>query len=297
MAANAPLELTEIDATRRWVRDHQAEGRTVGLVPTMGALHEGHLSLARAAKSACDVVLTTVFVNPTQFGPGEDYERYPRDLERGHAARLAEVGVEAVFAPTRRRRCTPPAVARRSTSATRSAMPFEGRQPADPLRRRGDRGRQTLRKSRRPTAPTSARRTTSRRSSSGGWSPELFESADRGRRLPDRPRARRPRDEQPQRLPRARGARARGLALSSRPPLRPSALHAAGERDARPKLRDSGPPADRVHAADVRHAGVRRLRWRRGRSSEVDPRSTGRRSIAVAARVGQTRLIDNVRLH
>ena len=99
MAANAPLALTEIDATRRWVRDHQTAGRTVGLVPTMGALHEGHLSLARAANSECDVVLTTVFVNPTQFGPGEDYERYPRDVGRDMAL-LSEVGVDAVFAPT-----------------------------------------------------------------------------------------------------------------------------------------------------------------------------------------------------
>lgn len=94
-----PRLFTEIDTTRAWVRDQQHAGRTVGLVPTMGALHEGHLSLARAASKACDHVVATVFVNPTQFAPQEDYERYPRDLDQD-AQRLAEVGVDAVFAPS-----------------------------------------------------------------------------------------------------------------------------------------------------------------------------------------------------
>lgn len=93
------LRFTEVDETRSWVRDHQRAGRTVGLVPTMGALHEGHLSLARAARDECDVVLATVFVNPKQFGPGEDYERYPRDLARD-CELLGEVSVGAVFAPS-----------------------------------------------------------------------------------------------------------------------------------------------------------------------------------------------------
>ncbi|MDN5347923.1 MAG: pantoate--beta-alanine ligase [Clostridia bacterium] len=74
------------------------QGKTVALVPTMGYLHEGHLSLARAARKDCDVVVMSIFVNPTQFGPNEDFERYPRDLDRD--LRLAEeAGVEAVFAP------------------------------------------------------------------------------------------------------------------------------------------------------------------------------------------------------
>ena len=75
------------------------EGRTIGLVPTMGYLHEGHLSLLRAARAECDVVVMSLFVNPTQFGPGEDLERYPRDEERD--LRLAsEAGVDFVYAPS-----------------------------------------------------------------------------------------------------------------------------------------------------------------------------------------------------
>jgi pantoate--beta-alanine ligase/L-aspartate-alpha-decarboxylase len=73
-------------------------GRTIGLVPTMGYLHEGHLSLLRAARAQCDVVVMSLFVNPTQFGPGEDLDRYPRDEERD--LRLAaEAGVDFVYAP------------------------------------------------------------------------------------------------------------------------------------------------------------------------------------------------------
>jgi pantoate--beta-alanine ligase len=73
--------------------------RRVGLVPTMGAFHEGHLSLMRAARSECDVVVVSLFVNPTQFGPDEDFNRYPRD--EGEDARLAvEVGADLLFAPS-----------------------------------------------------------------------------------------------------------------------------------------------------------------------------------------------------
>ena len=75
------------------------EGRTIGLVPTMGFLHEGHLSLLRAARAECDLVVMSLFVNPTQFGPGEDLDRYPRDEARD--VRLAsEAGVDVVYAPS-----------------------------------------------------------------------------------------------------------------------------------------------------------------------------------------------------
>ncbi len=75
------------------------QDRTIGLVPTMGALHEGHLSLVREARRMCDVVVVSVFVNPAQFGPGEDYEHYPRDLTKDTAL-LTDYNVDYIFAPT-----------------------------------------------------------------------------------------------------------------------------------------------------------------------------------------------------
>jgi len=84
---------------RAALRDARRAGQTIGLVPTMGYLHEGHLSLLRAARAECDLVVMSLFVNPTQFGPGEDLARYPRDEERD--LRLAgEAGADVVFAPS-----------------------------------------------------------------------------------------------------------------------------------------------------------------------------------------------------
>src|SRR5215472_12151174 len=74
------------------------QDRTVGLVPTMGALHEGHLSLVREARRMCDVVVVSVFVNPTQFGPHEDFAHYPRDLTKDTAV-LTDYNVDYIFAP------------------------------------------------------------------------------------------------------------------------------------------------------------------------------------------------------
>ena len=79
-------------------KTRREQDRTIGLVPTMGALHEGHLSLVREARRMCDVVVVSVFVNPAQFGPGEDFERYPRDLTKDTAL-LTDYNVDYIFAP------------------------------------------------------------------------------------------------------------------------------------------------------------------------------------------------------
>jgi pantoate--beta-alanine ligase len=79
-------------------REARAEGRMVGLVPTMGALHAGHMALVQRARTECARVYASIFVNPKQFGPNEDFAKYPRVLE-SDIAKLAEAGVDAVFAP------------------------------------------------------------------------------------------------------------------------------------------------------------------------------------------------------
>jgi pantoate--beta-alanine ligase len=90
--------LRGVDELRAALAPARREGRAIGLVPTMGFLHEGHVSLLRAARAENDLVVMSLFVNPTQFGPNEDLDRYPRDEE--HDLRLAsEAGVDLVFAP------------------------------------------------------------------------------------------------------------------------------------------------------------------------------------------------------
>ncbi|HEY1737090.1 MAG TPA: pantoate--beta-alanine ligase [Acidimicrobiia bacterium] len=91
--------ITTVEAMREACDDARRRGATVGVVPTMGYLHEGHRSLMRAARAACDYVVVTIFVNPLQFGPNEDLDRYPRDLD-GDLAACAEEGIDAAFVPT-----------------------------------------------------------------------------------------------------------------------------------------------------------------------------------------------------
>ena len=90
--------LRTIPETRRWVQSERTSSRTLGLVPTMGSLHEGHLSLIRRARQSCDRTMVSIFVNPLQFAPGEDYVRYPRDLDHDLSLATRE-GVAAVFHP------------------------------------------------------------------------------------------------------------------------------------------------------------------------------------------------------
>lgn len=89
----------EIAPLRTLVREARGEGRTIGLVPTMGALHEGHLSLIRAAQRETDFVIVSIFVNPKQFGPSEDFETYPRDEARD-LEMAAAAGADLIFAPS-----------------------------------------------------------------------------------------------------------------------------------------------------------------------------------------------------
>lgn len=91
--------ITDKSEIRERTRKEQRAGRKVGLVPTMGALHEGHASLIRRARAETDFVIVTIFVNPIQFVPGEDYARYPRTPERDQEV-CARAGAAAIFAPT-----------------------------------------------------------------------------------------------------------------------------------------------------------------------------------------------------
>ncbi len=88
-----------IEEVREQIKKWKKEGLTIGLVPTMGALHDGHLSLIKKSVEKCDKTVVSVFVNPIQFGPSEDFEKYPRTLDADEKL-CNEAGVDIVFAPT-----------------------------------------------------------------------------------------------------------------------------------------------------------------------------------------------------
>ncbi|WP_432776990.1 pantoate--beta-alanine ligase [Brevibacillus gelatini] len=93
------LQLSTIEELRVHIKAARQQGKKIGFVPTMGFLHEGHLSLVKAAREKCDLVVMSIFVNPLQFGPNEDFERYPRDIERD-SKMAAEAGVDLLFTPS-----------------------------------------------------------------------------------------------------------------------------------------------------------------------------------------------------
>ena len=94
-----PNILNTQDDLKTYIQSRTLAGKTIGFVPTMGALHEGHLTLARQALSECDECIVSIFVNPKQFAPHEDFDKYPRTLEKD-AALLESIGVQSIFAPS-----------------------------------------------------------------------------------------------------------------------------------------------------------------------------------------------------
>ncbi|MEZ6141091.1 MAG: pantoate--beta-alanine ligase [Zavarzinella sp.] len=94
-----PEIIPSIALIREKIRSIHHEGKLIGLVPTMGALHDGHAELMRTARGQCDYLVTSIFVNPVQFGPNEDYDRYPRTFEADKEL-CRGCGVDAIFAPT-----------------------------------------------------------------------------------------------------------------------------------------------------------------------------------------------------
>lgn len=262
----------------------RARGARVGFVPTMGALHDGHLALAREARRRASWVAVSIFVNPTQFGPGEDFERYPRDLE-GDAEKLASVGVDAVFCPAAAAMYPP-------GDATRVRVEPLARSLCGPVRPGHFEGVATvvtkLFALAGPCVAVFGRKDYQqlqiiRRLAADLWLPVEVVGLPTVRE-PDG-LAMSSRNAYLSPAERARGlAIARGLAASHR-------LFEAGERSADTLRRAALAPieaaADSIDYVTIADADSLE-------PLEGDRRATGRALVAVAARFGKTRLIDNL---
>ncbi len=141
-----PRLVDNLSELRQILAAVRRDGHRIGLVPTMGALHEGHLSLVRAAQAECEFTVVTIYVNPSQFGPAEDYRRYPRTLSCRSGC-LARVGADVVFAPANEE-VYPPAYST-WVEVGGVAQPVGGRVPAHPFPRRGHDRAQALQHGRR----------------------------------------------------------------------------------------------------------------------------------------------------
>lgn len=281
----APLVFTEIDAMRSWVREQQHSGQSVGLTPTMGALHEGHLSLAHAAREQCDRVVASVFVNPTQFAAHEDLGKYPRDL--GHDRELlGSIGVDVVFAPSVETMYPPDAGT--TIDVGQVARPLEGTS--------------------RPNHFAGVATVVAKLFSIAPADRAYFGQKDYQQTVVIRrlvadlnypievvicPTVREPdglamSSRNAYLTPTQRGqalALSRGLREAER-------LHAAGEREAEPIRAAVADTIAATEGVDLEYAAV----LRDGTMDQPDS-IDGPAVVAVAARVGETRLIDNVRLH
>ena len=257
----------------QWARADRSEGNTIGIVPTMGALHAGHASLIRAASHQCGFVAVSIFVNPTQFGPNEDFSRYPRTFEADCALAKAE-GADVIFAPSVEElypagAATFVEVEGLSNRLDGASRPGHFRGVATVVSQAADRHRS------RPGLLRPERRSPGR-----GAAPHGDRSAPAGGdcRLPDRARAGRPRAQLAQRLSERCGARA-GAGVE---PLG-AACGVAG-RDGRTARQDShrrstgesSPPSlPCAWTISSWSTGIRCCRWRQLRLARCSPSPHG----------------------